>query len=116
MLHFGNLSDDSLFAIDRRGFSIHCDDEQMDHIYAHHPELMNFWADEEDMKFAIENAQKIYQSSHGIDFNIYYLQKSGSNTELKVVVKFQGEQGILYMAQPISKRPDGEVMIWPKIH
>jgi hypothetical protein len=116
LLHFGNFTEDNLFAIDRRGFHIHCDEEQMDRIYAHHPELINFWADEEDMRLAIQDARIIYQSTHGKDFNVYYLQKSGANTELKVVVKFQEKQGILYMAQPISKRPDGEVMIWPINH
>ena len=107
-----------LFAVDQRGFKIYCNEEQLDFIYEYHPELINFWAEEGDFAKAIKESVGIFQSTHGKEFNVYYLKKPGSvqdnRTELKIVVKFNHEdEGILYMAQPCSKRPDGEKMIWP---
>lgn len=109
-----------LFATDKRGYEVYCSERRLDYIYEYHPELRNFWADEGDFAKAISDAIVIYQSTHGEEFNVYYMQKPGTSrgeaTELKVVVKFEGRRGELYMAQPCSKRPDGEEPIWPSMN
>ena len=115
-MNFNNLADEPIFATDRRGFKIYCDDEQMDYIYNYHPELRNFWATEADIKAAIQDAQVIYQSTHGSEYNIYYLRKRNKNTELKVVVKFNEGVGIIWAVQPISNRKPGEIIIWPNMN
>lgn len=105
-----------IFAIDPRGYVVMCNDKQLDKIYAHHRELCSFWATVQDMKNAISNAPAIYQSTHGKEFNVYYLSRKGKNTELKVVVKFNNDnEGLLCAAQPstVGQRKTGEIMIWP---
>jgi len=106
----------TLFATDPRGYKVLCNDAQMEHIYAHHPELKNFWATEEDLAKAISNAPFIFQSVKSKEYNVYYLSKPGKNTELKVVVRFdENNTGILWAAQPsaIEQRKPGERVVWP---
>lgn len=107
-----------IFAIDPRGYKVVCSDEQLEHVYQHHPELRNFWATVEDMKASIAKPLAIYQSTKGKQFNVYYLGREGKNTELKVVVKFDNENfGTLWAAQPsaVGQRKPGEIMIWPQM-
>ena len=108
----------TLFAIDPRGYRVLCSANQMEHIYAHHPELKSFWAREEDLAKAISNATFIFQSVKGEQYNVYYLSRSGKNTELKVVVKFdENHIGILWAAQPsaVEQRKPGEKVVWPHL-
>ena len=105
-----------VFAIDPRGCVVMCDERQMEKIYAHHPELRNFWATVNDIKLAITKAQMIYQSTKGENFNVYYWSRNGKNTELKVVVKFNSNnEGVLWAMQPssVGQRKPGEILIWP---
>jgi hypothetical protein len=106
----------TVFAVDPRGFRIMCNDRQLERIYAHHPELNNFWATREDIRRAIADALMIYQSVKGENFHVYYFSRQGKNTELKVVVKFDEDNvGVLWAAQPstVGQRRPGEVLIWP---
>jgi len=104
------------FATDPRGYTVLCSERQMEKVYAHHPELVNFWATEHDIKLAISQAQFIYQSIKGKAFNVYYRSRVGKNTELKVIVKFNEDKvGILWAAQPsaVGQRKPGETVLWP---
>lgn len=108
----------SIFAIDPRGYKVICSETQLSHIYEHHPELKKFGATDSDLKLAISGATAIFQSTKGEQYNVYYLQKKGRNTELKVVVKFDNNnQGVLWAAQPsaVGQRKPGEILIWPQL-
>jgi hypothetical protein len=110
-----NELEPKLFATDPRGYKVFCSELQLDEIYEHHPELRNFWADENDMRSAISEASEIFQSIHGPDFHVYYKTKKNRNTELKVIVKFdKNNMGTFHMAQPstVGKRNTGEERIW----
>lgn len=103
------------FAIDPTGLKVVCSEERLDDIYSHHPELVNFWADEKDMQRAISSAEKIFTSAHGEKYRVYYLRRRRKNTELKVVVlQKKDDIGELYAVQPCSKRPPGEKELWVK--
>ncbi len=104
------------FVTDPRGYTVLCSERQMEKIYAHHPELVNFWATEQDIELAISQAQFIYQSTHGKEFHVYYRSRVGKNTELKVIVKFNEDNvGTLWAAQPssVGQRRPGETLLWP---
>ncbi|MDP2994476.1 MAG: hypothetical protein Q8N46_05065 [Anaerolineales bacterium] len=110
-----NELEPKLFATDRRGYKVFCNELQLDEIYEHHKELMNFWANEKDMMLAIAEASEIYQSIHGSEFHVYYRSKKNKNTELKVIAKFdKNNMGTLWMAQPstVGQRNNGEEKIW----
>jgi hypothetical protein len=104
-----------LFAIDGRGYRVYYSELQLDEIYEHHKELMNFWANINDMKLAITKSRFIYESIHGPCYHVYYRNKRNNNAELKVVVKFDDQNiGTLCMAQPstVGQRNKGEKLIW----
>src|SRR5262245_33969139 len=108
----------TLFATDPRGYNVICSENQLQHIYDHHPELNKFWATQADLKKAIAQAQFIYQSVKGEQYNVYYLSRPGKNIELKVIVKFDEHQvGVLWAAQPsaVGQRKPGEKIIWPQL-
>jgi hypothetical protein len=99
-------------AKDKLGFTVLTSEERLDDIYTHHPELRNFWATIDDFRIAIEESY-IFRSALDASCRVYYLRKAGKNTELKVVVKeIEAEIGELYGAQPCSRRPPGEALIW----
>jgi hypothetical protein len=110
-----NELESKLFATDRRGYKVFCSESQLDEIYEHHKELVNFWANEKDMRLAIAETYEIYQSIHGPDFHVYYRSKKNKNVELKVIVKFdKNNMGTFYMAQPstVGQRNKREELIW----
>lgn len=109
------MSDKYVLAIDVREYRVELWKERWNHLVRKHPDLIKYEITPDDLKEAIENPRHgcIY-SSHVFpeDCAIYYIRYN-KRLELVVVVRYANDVGEIVSAHFCSKRPEGEVMIWP---
>ena len=107
--------DKDLIVTDPRGLTIRCSVWYWDnHVLAKHPEMKG-------CETFVEHALRapthgcIHTSKQRADRHIYYGPFKGQ-LEIKVVVAFSSSQdeGIVVSVAAVSKRPDGEQLLWHK--
>ncbi len=91
--------------------SIVCNDERWNEHVLSQRSWMEFWV--EDVKRTLENPTFICCSADHNNVEVYYYIPAPMCKYLRVVVKFDNDQGEVITAYPTDSGKPGETMIWP---
>lgn len=97
---------------DPRGLTVTCSEERWQaHVLDQRP-WMAGW--ESLVQKAIENPTLgIFKDAQFPNRDVYYYIPSPRTRYLKVIVQFDGDEGVVVTAIPTNSPKDGEVWIWP---